>query len=61
MEYFNTFGGNPVACAAGLAVLETIRREGLQENARIVGEYLKQKLKELSMRCANVHAQVRPT
>ena len=40
MEYFNTFGGNPVACAAGLAVLEVMEEEGLQENAQIVGGYL---------------------
>jgi len=40
MEYFNTFGGNPVACAAGLAVLQVIEEEGLQENARSVGAHL---------------------
>ncbi|HEV8612272.1 MAG TPA: aminotransferase class III-fold pyridoxal phosphate-dependent enzyme [Gemmatimonadales bacterium] len=40
MEYFNTFGGNPVSCAAGLAVLEVIERETLQRNAFEVGEYL---------------------
>ncbi len=39
MEFFSTFGGNPVACAAGLAVLEVLEDEGLQENARIVGDY----------------------
>ena len=36
---FSTFGGNPVSCAAGLAVLDVIEREGLVENSRIVGEY----------------------
>jgi 4-aminobutyrate aminotransferase-like enzyme len=40
MEYFNTFGGNPVSCAVGLAVLDVISGEGLQENARVTGEYL---------------------
>ncbi|CAD7956358.1 unnamed protein product [Amoebophrya sp. A120] len=40
-EYFNTFGGNPVCCAAGLAVLETLEEENLMENARIVGAYLR--------------------
>jgi 4-aminobutyrate aminotransferase-like enzyme/Ser/Thr protein kinase RdoA (MazF antagonist) len=39
MEFFSTFGGNPVACAAGLAVLEVLEEEGLQENARVVGDY----------------------
>lgn len=47
MEYFNTYGGNPVSCAAGLAVLEAIEEEDLQENARRVGAYLKSELKEL--------------
>ncbi|MFW9954457.1 MAG: aminotransferase class III-fold pyridoxal phosphate-dependent enzyme [Candidatus Thorarchaeota archaeon] len=40
MEFFSTTGGNPVSCAAGLAVLDVIRREKLQENALTVGEYL---------------------
>ncbi len=35
--HFNTFGGNPVCMAAGLAVLDVIDEEGLQENARVVG------------------------
>lgn len=37
MEYFNTYGGNPVSCAAGLAVLDVIEEEGLQKNALEVG------------------------
>jgi len=37
MEFFSTFGGNPVACAAGLAVLDVLRDEGLQENALQAG------------------------
>jgi 4-aminobutyrate aminotransferase-like enzyme/Ser/Thr protein kinase RdoA (MazF antagonist) len=37
MEFFSTFGGNPVACAAGLAVLDVLRDEHLQENALRVG------------------------
>jgi 4-aminobutyrate aminotransferase-like enzyme len=41
--YFNTFGGSPVAAAAGLAVLEVIEEEGLIENARLVGEHLRRR------------------
>jgi 4-aminobutyrate aminotransferase-like enzyme/Ser/Thr protein kinase RdoA (MazF antagonist) len=37
MEFFSTFGGNPVACAAGLAVLDVLRDEHLQHNALEVG------------------------
>jgi 4-aminobutyrate aminotransferase-like enzyme/Ser/Thr protein kinase RdoA (MazF antagonist) len=40
MEYFNTFGGNPVSCAIGLAVLEVIAEEQLQANALRVGRRL---------------------
>jgi 4-aminobutyrate aminotransferase-like enzyme len=39
-RYFNTFGGNPVSCAAGLAVLDVIEAEGLQQNALEVGRHL---------------------
>ncbi len=47
MEYFNTFGGNPVSCAIGLEVLKVIKEEKLQENARVVGNYLKSGLNDL--------------
>ena len=48
MEYFNTFGGNPVSCAIATEVIRTVKREKLQENALQVGEFLKTELKELS-------------
>jgi 4-aminobutyrate aminotransferase-like enzyme len=50
MEFFSTFGGNPVACAAGLAVLDVLRDERLQENALLVGTYLKERLTALAPR-----------
>ena len=48
MEYFNTFGGNPVSCAIGLAVLDVIEEENLQGNALEVGSYLLEGLHGLS-------------
>jgi len=50
MEYFNTFGGNPVSCAIGMAVLDVIENEKLQENARRVGKHLLTGLRELMER-----------
>ena len=50
MEYFNTFGGNPVSCAVGLAVIDTIERDGLRENAAAVGDYLNAGFEELQTR-----------
>ncbi len=47
LEYFNTFGGNPVSCAVGLAVLDVIENEKLQENALKVGAYLLSGLNKL--------------
>lgn len=44
---FSTFGGNPVACAAGSAVLDVIAREGLVERARTTGVYLRESLRGL--------------
>jgi len=40
MEYFNTFGGNPVSCAIGMAVLDVIEQEQLQKHAATVGAHL---------------------
>jgi 4-aminobutyrate aminotransferase-like enzyme len=49
-ELFSTFGGNPVACAAALAVLDVIEREGLQGNAATVGDHLRSGLASLAER-----------
>ncbi len=49
-RYFNTFGGNATAAAAGMAVMEVIRDEGLLENAARVGAYLKSRLLEYAGR-----------
>jgi 4-aminobutyrate aminotransferase-like enzyme len=47
VEFFSSFGGNPVSCAIGLAVLEVMQEEGLQENAKVVGNYYKSLFLEL--------------
>jgi len=44
IRYFNTFGGNSVCVAAAAAVLDVIEAEGLQENARVTGQYLLEEL-----------------
>ncbi len=49
MEFFSTYGGNPVACAAGLAVLEVLEEERLPENAARVGNYLMEQLRRLDV------------
>ncbi len=51
MEYFNTFGGNPASCAAGMAVLDVIEEEGLQERALTTGARLSAGLRSLMDRC----------
>jgi 4-aminobutyrate aminotransferase-like enzyme len=50
MRYFNTFGGNAVSVAAAQATLDVIRDEGLQENARVVGDALQASLREIAIR-----------
>lgn len=47
MEYFNTFGGNPVSCAVGMAVLDVIEQEQLQTHAWQVGSHLLLALRSL--------------
>lgn len=50
MEYFNTFGGNPVSCAVGLKVLEIIARDNLRDNAKAIGDYLMGRFREMQTR-----------
>jgi 4-aminobutyrate aminotransferase-like enzyme/Ser/Thr protein kinase RdoA (MazF antagonist) len=50
MEWFNTFGGNPVSCAVGMAVLDVIDDEDLQANALHTGSYLVERLRRLADR-----------
>lgn len=50
MEYFNSFGGNPVSCAIGMAVLDVIEDEKLQQHAQQVGSSLLTRLKTLMSR-----------
>ncbi len=50
MEFFSTFGGNPVSCEIGKAVLKVIQEQQLQKNALELGNYLKKKLLELQNR-----------
>jgi acetylornithine/N-succinyldiaminopimelate aminotransferase len=54
-----TFGGNPVACAAGCAVMDEIINNGLMKQAGIIGEYLKQKAIELQNQFPTIVKEVR--
>lgn len=46
-----TFGGNPIAAAAGIATIETIEEEGLLENVASLSEYFKSRFEELKTQC----------
>jgi len=48
MKYFNTFGGNPVSCAVGMAVLDEIESKGLQARAGSTGQYFLDRLTTLA-------------
>jgi 4-aminobutyrate aminotransferase-like enzyme/Ser/Thr protein kinase RdoA (MazF antagonist) len=50
MEFFSSFGGNPVSAAVGMAVLDVIENEKLQHNALTTGEYLKSRIDALAER-----------
>jgi 4-aminobutyrate aminotransferase-like enzyme len=53
-EFFSSFGGNPVSCAAGLAVLQVLEEEGLREHARATGQYLMDGFRELQGRFRSI-------
>jgi 4-aminobutyrate aminotransferase-like enzyme/Ser/Thr protein kinase RdoA (MazF antagonist) len=53
-EFFSSFGGNPVSCAIGLAVLEVLEEEKRQEHSKITGEYLKREMGKLREKHASV-------
>jgi acetylornithine and succinylornithine aminotransferases len=57
-DHGSTFGGNPLACAAGLAVFETIFKDKLVENADEMGSYLIESLKDLSKKTSHI-AEIR--
>ena len=48
MEYFNTFGGNPVSAAIGQSVFDTVTDQALQLNAKTVGDYLQAQVRQLA-------------
>jgi len=52
VEFFSSFGGNPVSCAIGLSVLDVIEEENLQENAKVVGSYYMSLFKDLQKKHA---------
>src|SRR5690606_11385259 len=49
-QFFSSAGGSPVSCVAGLAVLDVMRDEGLQQNAARVGDHLVARFEELATR-----------
>ena len=54
MEFFSTFGGNPVSSAIGLAVLDVVEHDRLQEHAAVIGGTLKANLASLAMRYESI-------
>ncbi|MCF6333965.1 MAG: aminotransferase class III-fold pyridoxal phosphate-dependent enzyme [Draconibacterium sp.] len=50
MEFFSSFGGNPVSCAIVQAVLDVLEEEQLQQNAKMVGNYYLQELGKLQQK-----------
>jgi len=59
MEYFNSFGGNPVSCSVGYAVLEVIENEKLQKNAKNTGEYFIKSLNKIKFKFPKLISEIR--
>ena len=59
MEYFNSFGGNPVSCAVGKSVLEVIQDKKLQKNASVVGKYFMKQLNKIKNKHNKYISEVR--
>jgi predicted acetylornithine/succinylornithine family transaminase len=55
----STFGGTPLGCAVALKVLEVVRQEKLADNARVMGEFLKNGLQSLARKFPSIIHQVR--
>jgi len=53
-SHTSTFGGNPVACEAGLATIEVIEKEGLMRNAAEQGAHIQKRLRRLQQRCRSM-------
>jgi acetylornithine aminotransferase/acetylornithine/N-succinyldiaminopimelate aminotransferase len=55
----STYGGSPLACAVGLKILEVVERDGLEKNAREMGEFLLGQLNEIGKKYSSVVRQAR--
>jgi len=53
-SHTSTFGGNPVACEAGLATIEVIEKEGLMRNAAEQGAHIQKRLRQLQQKCRSI-------
>ncbi len=54
-----TFGGNPVACSAGIATIKEILENGVMQNAEFIGNYLKSKFHQLKLKYPNIIQEIR--
>ena len=59
MEYFNSFGGNPVSCSIGNAVLDVIENEKLQYHAKVTGDYFIKSLNKIKIKFPKLISEIR--